>query len=140
VADARIGNLNLGAPASAGHSAELTKLMDELVIPLYALRARRKGYEVSAMRAMMDMIGLSADWVVRFGVSRQPAELKANRPAALAGHQFLKRKTVRRKPVRRTSEGRISSMTVLKHNDQTVRDSSDRLTVGRNRATCWNWI
>jgi 5-dehydro-4-deoxyglucarate dehydratase len=44
--------------ASAGHSAELTKLMDELVIPLYALRARRKGYEVSAMKTMMDMIGL----------------------------------------------------------------------------------
>jgi 5-dehydro-4-deoxyglucarate dehydratase len=32
--------------------------MEELVIPLYALRARRKGYEVSAMKAMMDMIGL----------------------------------------------------------------------------------
>jgi 5-dehydro-4-deoxyglucarate dehydratase len=32
--------------------------MDELVIPLYALRARRKGYEVSAMKSMMDMIGL----------------------------------------------------------------------------------
>jgi 5-dehydro-4-deoxyglucarate dehydratase len=45
--------------ASAGHSAELTKLMDELVIPLYALRARRKGYEVSAMKAMMELIGLA---------------------------------------------------------------------------------
>src|SRR5580692_10793136 len=45
--------------ASAGHSLELSKLMDELVIPLYALRARRKGYEVSAMKAMMDMIGMA---------------------------------------------------------------------------------
>lgn len=45
--------------ASAGHSAELTKLMDELVIPVYALRARRKGYEVSAMKAMMELIGLA---------------------------------------------------------------------------------
>ena len=35
------------------------KLMHELVIPLYALRARRKGYEVSAMKAMMDMVGLA---------------------------------------------------------------------------------
>jgi 5-dehydro-4-deoxyglucarate dehydratase len=43
--------------ASAGHSAELTKLMQELVIPLYVLRAKRKGYEVSAMKTMMDMIG-----------------------------------------------------------------------------------
>jgi 5-dehydro-4-deoxyglucarate dehydratase len=44
--------------ASAGHSEELTQLMDDLVLPLYALRARRKGYEVSAMKAMMDLIGL----------------------------------------------------------------------------------
>ena len=32
--------------------------MNRCVIPLYSLRARRKGYEVSAMKAMMDMIGL----------------------------------------------------------------------------------
>ena len=51
-------SLRLHELASAGHSAELTKLMSELVIPLYALRAKRKGYEVSAMKAMMDMIGL----------------------------------------------------------------------------------
>jgi 5-dehydro-4-deoxyglucarate dehydratase len=51
-------SLRLHELASAGHSVELTKLMDELVIPLYALRARRKGYEVSAMKSMMDMIGL----------------------------------------------------------------------------------
>jgi 5-dehydro-4-deoxyglucarate dehydratase len=52
-------SLRLHELASAGHSEELTKLMDELVIPLYALRARRKGYEVSAMKAMMDMLGLA---------------------------------------------------------------------------------
>ena len=52
-------SLRLHELASAGSSAELTNLMQELVIPLYALRARRKGYEVSAMKAMMDMIGLA---------------------------------------------------------------------------------
>src|SRR5205814_9883072 len=52
-------SLRLHELASAGDSAELTKLMNELVIPLYALRGRRKGYEVSAMKAMMDMIGLA---------------------------------------------------------------------------------
>jgi 5-dehydro-4-deoxyglucarate dehydratase len=52
-------SLKLHELASAGKSDELTKLMNDLVIPLYALRARRKGYEVSAMKAMMDMIGLS---------------------------------------------------------------------------------
>ncbi len=44
--------------SSSGHSEELTRLMKELVVPLYVLRARRKGYEVSVMKAMMDMIGL----------------------------------------------------------------------------------
>jgi 5-dehydro-4-deoxyglucarate dehydratase len=52
-------SLRLHDLASAGKSDELTQLMNELVIPLYALRARRKGYEVSAMKAMMDMIGLA---------------------------------------------------------------------------------
>ncbi len=51
-------SLRLHELASTGHSAELTKLMEDLVIPLYALRARRKGYEVSAMKAMMDLVGL----------------------------------------------------------------------------------
>jgi 5-dehydro-4-deoxyglucarate dehydratase len=51
--------LKLQELASAGKSDELTKLMNDLVIPLYALRVRRKGYEVSAMKAMMDMIGLA---------------------------------------------------------------------------------
>lgn len=52
-------SLRLHELASAGHSAELTKLMNDLIVPLYALRAKRKGYEVSAMKAMMDMIGLT---------------------------------------------------------------------------------
>lgn len=51
-------SLRLHELASAGQSEELTSLMQELVIPLYVLRARRKGYEVSAMKAMMDIIGL----------------------------------------------------------------------------------
>jgi 5-dehydro-4-deoxyglucarate dehydratase len=52
-------SLRLHELASAGKSDELAGLMNDLVIPLYALRARRKGYEVSAMKAMMDMIGLA---------------------------------------------------------------------------------
>jgi 5-dehydro-4-deoxyglucarate dehydratase len=52
-------SLRLHELASAGDSEELTRLMNELVIPLYALRGRRKGYEVSAMKAMMEMIGLA---------------------------------------------------------------------------------
>ncbi len=52
-------SLRLHELAAGGHSEELMKLMQELVIPLYALRARRKGYEVSAMKAMMDLLGLA---------------------------------------------------------------------------------
>jgi 5-dehydro-4-deoxyglucarate dehydratase len=69
-------SLRLHELASAGHSDELKKLMDELVIPLYALRARRKGYEVSAMKAMMDMIGLVGGPVRPPLVDLQPDEIK----------------------------------------------------------------
>ena len=52
-------SLKLHELAEAGNSEALTELLDECVIPLYALRARRKGYEVSAMKTMMDMVGLN---------------------------------------------------------------------------------
>jgi 5-dehydro-4-deoxyglucarate dehydratase len=52
-------SLRLHELASAGNAAELARLMNELVIPLYSLRARRKGYEVSAMKSMMDLCGLT---------------------------------------------------------------------------------
>jgi 5-dehydro-4-deoxyglucarate dehydratase len=59
-------SLKLHELASGGHSAELDRLMSELVVPMYALRARRKGYEVSVMKKMMDLIGLKG------GLSRPP--------------------------------------------------------------------
>lgn len=70
-------SLRLHELASVGHSAELSKLMDELVVPLYALRARRKGYEVSAMKAMMDMIGLAGGPVRPPLVDLRSDEIKA---------------------------------------------------------------
>lgn len=60
--------------ASGGGSDALGALMDQLVIPLYELRARRKGYEVSVMKAMMDMIGLSGGPVRPPLVDLRPAE------------------------------------------------------------------
>jgi 5-dehydro-4-deoxyglucarate dehydratase len=51
-------SLKLHELASSGQSNELMELMHHCVIPLYALRSRRKGYEVSAMKALMDMVGL----------------------------------------------------------------------------------
>jgi 5-dehydro-4-deoxyglucarate dehydratase len=52
-------SLQLHEVASAGDTTKLMKLMSDCVIPLYAFRARRKGYEVSAMKTMMDLVGLA---------------------------------------------------------------------------------
>ena len=72
-------SLRLHELASAGHSEELTKLMNDLVIPLYALRARRKGYEVSAMKAMMEMVGLAGGPVRPPLVDLRPEEIETLR-------------------------------------------------------------
>jgi 5-dehydro-4-deoxyglucarate dehydratase len=47
----------LAAARTAGTEAELASLMRELVLPLYAFRARRKGYEVSVMKSQMELSG-----------------------------------------------------------------------------------
>ena len=52
-------SLKLHELADSGDREALTELVDECVIPLYAFRARRKGYEVSAMKVMMDLVGLN---------------------------------------------------------------------------------
>jgi 5-dehydro-4-deoxyglucarate dehydratase len=72
-------SLRLHELASAGHSDELTQLMNQLVVPLYALRARRKGYEVSAMKAMMDLIGLAGGPVRPPLVDLRPDEMDSLR-------------------------------------------------------------
>jgi 5-dehydro-4-deoxyglucarate dehydratase len=51
-------SLKLHELAAERHEAELLDLMRQSVIELYAIRARRKGYEVSTMKALMDMAGL----------------------------------------------------------------------------------
>ena len=44
---------------SANDSAKLDALMKDYVVPLYAYRARRKGYEVSVMKALTDILGMA---------------------------------------------------------------------------------
>jgi 5-dehydro-4-deoxyglucarate dehydratase len=82
-------SLRLHELASAGHSAELTELMNELVVPLYALRAKRKGYEVSAMKAMMDMIGLVGGSVRPPLVDLRPEEIKSLNAAIDAWRNWI---------------------------------------------------
>jgi 5-dehydro-4-deoxyglucarate dehydratase len=51
--------LQLHTAASNGDAAVLQQVMREYVIPLYALRGRRRGYEVTIMKALMDRVGLA---------------------------------------------------------------------------------
>jgi 5-dehydro-4-deoxyglucarate dehydratase len=53
-------SLALHELASGGDQAGLLRVMNECVVPLYALRARRKGYEVTAMKELMSLAGLAA--------------------------------------------------------------------------------
>jgi 5-dehydro-4-deoxyglucarate dehydratase len=72
-------SLKLHELASAGYSAELTALMNELVIPLFALRKKRKGYEVSVMKTMMDLLGQVGGHVRPPLVDLKPDEVEAVR-------------------------------------------------------------
>src|SRR5215469_10890841 len=53
-------SLMLHDAASVGDAACLGHLMRDYVLPLYSLRARRKGYEVSVMKDMMNQLGMAA--------------------------------------------------------------------------------
>jgi 5-dehydro-4-deoxyglucarate dehydratase len=37
----------------------IQRLMSELIVPLYAMRARRRGYEVTVMKELMNLLGLA---------------------------------------------------------------------------------
>jgi len=52
--------------ASTGDRSTLDALMSRCVVPLYNLRARRRGYEVTAMKDLMNLLGLAG------GVVRPP--------------------------------------------------------------------
>lgn len=53
-------SLELHEVASRGDAAALRKLMEAAVVPLYGLRSRRKGYEVSVMKELMNLLGMAA--------------------------------------------------------------------------------
>jgi 5-dehydro-4-deoxyglucarate dehydratase len=61
--------------AAAGDEQKLQELMRELVVPLYAFRARRKGFEVSVMKAMMEIQGQPAGGVRPPLANVSPAEV-----------------------------------------------------------------
>jgi 5-dehydro-4-deoxyglucarate dehydratase len=81
-------SLELHEAAAAGDAGRLMRLMNDYVVPLYALRAKRKGYEVTVMKEMMNLAGLAA------GPVRPP--LPQMRPEEIAE---LKKMMDRWKPV-----------------------------------------
>jgi 5-dehydro-4-deoxyglucarate dehydratase len=82
-------SLKLWELADTDDSAALTDLLDRCVVPLYALRARRKGYEVSAMKAMMDMVGLNGGPVRPPLVNVKPDEEDELRTILATWEKFL---------------------------------------------------
>ena len=82
-------SLKLHELGESGDTDALAELLDRCVIPLYALRARRKGYEVSAMKAMMDMIGLNGGPVRPPLVNVKPDEEDELRAILTSWEKFL---------------------------------------------------
>lgn len=48
----------LDRAGASGDAAALERLMADFVVPLYAMRARRKGHEVTVMKELMTLLGL----------------------------------------------------------------------------------
>jgi 5-dehydro-4-deoxyglucarate dehydratase len=67
--------LQLHVAGSRGDAAALTQLMTDYVVPVYAMRARRKGYEVTVMKELMTALGLAGGYVRPPLVALRPEEL-----------------------------------------------------------------
>ena len=82
-------SLRLHELGEAGDSETLMELLDRCVVPLFAIRARRKGYEVSTMKAMMEMVGLNAGPVRPPLVNVTPEEEDELRAILATWEKFL---------------------------------------------------
>jgi 5-dehydro-4-deoxyglucarate dehydratase len=82
-------SLKLHELGEAGDFEVLIDLLERCVVPLYALRGRHKGYEVSAMKAMMDMVGLNGGPVRPPLVNVTPEELDELRTILSRWEKFL---------------------------------------------------
>jgi len=82
-------SLRLHELGTSRREDELLQLMNRCVIPLYAMRARRKGYEVSTMKALMDMAGLKGGPVRPPLVDVRPEEKEELRAILAQWQGFL---------------------------------------------------
>ena len=70
--------------ASRGDAAALQALMSTYVVPVYVLRAKRRGYEVSAMKSLMDLLGLAGGPVRPPLANLRPEEVETLRASVPA--------------------------------------------------------
>ena len=82
-------SLKLHELGAAGDTEALAELLGRCVVPLYAIRSRRKGYEVSTMKVMMEMVGLNAGRVRPPLVNVTPEEEDELRTILSAWEKFL---------------------------------------------------
>jgi 5-dehydro-4-deoxyglucarate dehydratase len=82
-------SLKLHELAAADDSEALAELLATCVIPLYALRSRRRGYEVSAMKVLMDLVGMNGGPVRPPLVNVTPHEIDELRTILCQWEKYL---------------------------------------------------
>jgi 5-dehydro-4-deoxyglucarate dehydratase len=87
--------LQLHEAGASGDAAVLQRLMSELVVPLYALRARRKGHEVTVMKELMTMLGLAGGAIRPPLVAMRPEEIEELRAMVPTWQPFVSAKTLK---------------------------------------------
>lgn len=78
-----------------GDANALQRLMTELVVPLYALRARRKGHEVTVMKELMTLLGLAGGAIRPPLVAMRPEEMEELRAMVPAWQKVVTVRTVK---------------------------------------------
>ena len=68
--------VQLHEAGASGDANTLQRLMTELVVPLYALRGRRKGHEVTVMKELMTLLGLAGGAIRPPLVAMRPEEME----------------------------------------------------------------
>jgi 5-dehydro-4-deoxyglucarate dehydratase len=66
--------IQIGKHAQAGDFAALTKMLDEIVTPLYQIRNRRPGYKCSMIKTAMTLCGLKGGRVRAPLIEMQPED------------------------------------------------------------------
>ena len=78
-----------------GDMNTLQQLMTDLVVPLYALRSRRKGHEVTVMKELMTLLGLAGGAIRPPLVAMRPEEMEELRAMVPAWQKVVTVRTVK---------------------------------------------